>query len=236
VKQAGRVRRELKAASGGWGYAFAGTLVLHGAVLAALAGAPEYGRQLSPPVYRVSLVAAPRPEPQARRAPSVVERPAERPAPAAPKPAPRRTTVAPAAPPPAKPDVQREPAPRTTPAAEPLPDVTPSTGADPATVQIEGQEFPYPEYLRNLVAQVFRRWQRPTARAVLQAEVFFLIHRDGSISNLRFIKRSGNFAFDVEAQGAIEAAGAAGSFGSLPEGFANDVLPVSFFFDPAKIR
>jgi outer membrane biosynthesis protein TonB len=235
VKQAGRVRRQLKAASGGWGYAFAGTLVLHGAVLAVLTAAPDYGRHFSPPVYQVSLVAAPRPEPQARRAPAVVERPAERPAPA-PKPAPRRTTVAPAAPPAAKPDVQREPAPRTTPAAEPLPDVTPSTGSDPATVQIEGQEFPYPEYLRNLVAQVFRRWQRPSDRAALQAEVFFLIHRDGSISNLRFIKRSGNFAFDVEAQGAIEAAAVAGGFGSLPEGFANDVLPVSFFFDPSKIQ
>jgi outer membrane biosynthesis protein TonB len=225
VKQAGRVRRQLKAASGGWGYAFAGTLVLHGAVLAVLTAAPDYGRHFSPPVYQVSLVAAPRPEPQARRAPAVVERPAERPAPA-PKPAPRRTTVAPAAPPAAKPDVQ----------PEPLPDVTPSTGSDPATVQIEGQEFPYPEYLRNLVAQVFRRWQRPSDRAALQAEVFFLIHRDGSISNLRFIKRSGNFAFDVEAQGAIEAAAVAGGFGSLPEGFANDVLPVSFFFDPSKIQ
>lgn len=235
MKQAGRVRRQLKTASGGWRVAFAGTLVLHGAVLAVLAGAPEYGRQLAPPIYRVSLVAAPRPEPQARRAPAVVERPAERPAPA-PAPAPRRTTVALAAPPAAKPDVQREPAPRTTPAAVPLPGVTPSTGADPATVEIEGQEFPYPEYLRNLVAEVLRRWQRPGGQTALQAEVFFLIHRDGSISNLRFIRRSGNFAFDVEAQGAIEAAGSAGSFGSLPEGFANDVLPVSFFFDPSKIR
>jgi len=235
VKQAGRVRRQLKTASGGWGFAFVGTLVLHGAVVAALIGAPEPGRQMSPPIYRVSLVAAPRPEAGARRAPAAVERPAERPAPA-PQPAPRRTTVAPAAPPAAKPNVQREPAPRTTPAAEPLPGVTPSTGSDPATVQIEGQEFPYPEYLRNLVGQVFRRWQRPGGQAALQAEVFFLIHRDGSISNLRFIRRSGNFAFDVEAQGAIEAAASTGSFGSLPEGFANDVLPVSFFFDPSKIR
>jgi outer membrane biosynthesis protein TonB len=235
VKQAARVRRHMKAASGGWGFAFAGTLVLHGAVLVALAGEPAHSRQFAPPVYRVSLVAAPRPEPQARRAPAAVERPAERPAPA-PKPAPARTTVAPAAPPAAKPDVKREPAPRTTPAAEPLPGVTPSTGSDPATVQIEGQEFPYPEYLRNLVTQVFRRWQRPGGNTALQAEVFFLIHRDGSISNLRFIKRSGNFAFDVEAQGAIEAAAAAGGFGGLPEGFADDVLPVSFFFDPSKIR
>jgi outer membrane biosynthesis protein TonB len=235
VKQAARGWRRGKAGSAGWGFAFAGTLMLHGAVLAALAGGPEHTRRFAPTVYRVSLVAAPRPEPQGRRAPAVVERPAERPAPA-PQPAPRKTTVAPAAPPAAKPDVTREPAPRTTPAAEPLPGVTPSTGSDPATIQLEGQEFPYPEYLRNLVAQVFRRWQRPSGRAALQAEVFFLIRRDGSISNLRFIKRSGNYAFDLEAQGAIEAAAAAGGIGALPDGFANDVLPVSFFFDPSKIR
>jgi periplasmic protein TonB len=235
VRHSARARRQLKVASSGWAFAFAGTLVLHGAVVAAMTGGPERERQLTPPVYRVSLVAAPRPEPQARPAPAVVERPAERAAPA-PAPAPRRTTVAPTAPPAAKPDVQREPAPRTTPSTELLPGVTPSTGSDPATVQTEGQEFPYPEYLRNLVAQVLRRWQRPTARVALQAEVFFLIHRDGSISNLRFIRRSGNFAFDLEAQGAIEAAAAAAGFGVLPEGFANDVLPVSFFFDPSKIR
>jgi outer membrane biosynthesis protein TonB len=235
VRKAARARRELKTASRGWGVAFAGTLLLHGALLGAMLGAPRGARRLAPPVYRVSLVAAPRPEPQARRAPQVVERPAERPAPP-PKPVARRSTVAPAAPPAAKPNVEREPAPRTTPPSEPLPDVTPSTGADPATVEIEGQDFPYPEYLRNLVAQVFRRWQRPTGRAALQAEVFFLIHRDGSVSNLSFVKRSGNFAFDVEAQGAIEAAAAAGGFGPLPDGFANDVLPVSFFFDPSKIR
>jgi outer membrane biosynthesis protein TonB len=221
VRKAARARREVKAASRGWGFAFAGTLLLHGAIFTAMVGAPPRARHLTPPVYRVS--------------PAVVERPAERPAPP-PQPAPRRSTVAPAAPPAAKPNVEREPAPRTTPPAEPLPDVTPSTGSDPATVQIEGQEFPYPEYLRNLVAQVFRRWQRPGGRAALQAEVFFLIHRDGSVSNLSFVKRSGNFAFDVEAQGAIEAAGAGGGFGPLPEGYANDVLPVSFFFDPSKIR
>jgi protein TonB len=99
---------------------------------------------------------------------------------------------------------------------------------------VEGEAFPYPEYLRNIVAQVYRRWQRPSGNQPLRAEVFFLVHRDGSISNLRFVNRSGSFSFDLEAQGAIEAA--ATSFGPLPEGFANDVLPVSFFFDPRRNR
>ena len=62
------------------------------------------------------------------------------------------------------------------------------------------------------------------------------MHRDGSISNFQFVKRSGNFGFDLEAQGAIEAAANAGAFGPLPEGYPSDVLPVSFFFDPSSVR
>jgi outer membrane biosynthesis protein TonB len=222
-------------AANGRGVAFAGTLVIHVAVGAFLLRFPADAGRAAPPVYRVQLVAAPRAEPETRRAPEVVERPAERPAPAVPvtprpaRPDPRSTPTPPTPTP-------REPSPRTTPAAEPLPDVTPSTGSDPATVEVEGLEFPYPEYLRNIVAQVYRRWERPTGNVVLKAEVFFLVHRDGTISNLRFVTRSGSFAFDLEAEGAIEAAATAGGFGPLPDGFADDVLPVSFFFDPQKVR
>ena len=104
------------------------------------------------------------------------------------------------------------------------------------TVKVEGQEFPYPEYLHNIVSQVYRQWQQPSGNQALRAEVFFLVHRDGSISNLRFVTRSGSFAFDVEAQGAIEAAASNGSFGPLPKGYPDDVLPVSFFFDPQRMR
>jgi outer membrane biosynthesis protein TonB len=112
--------------------------------------------------------------------------------------------------------------------------VEPSTGADPATVKTSGVEFQYPEYLRNIVAQVYRRWRRPSGQVSLRAEVLFVVHRDGSISNFQFVKRSGNFGFDLEAQGAIEAA--ANAFGPLPEGYPSDVLPVSFFFDPSSVR
>jgi outer membrane biosynthesis protein TonB len=66
--------------------------------------------------------------------------------------------------------------------------------------------------------------------------VLFLVHRDGSVSGLQFVRRSGNFAFDLEAQGAIEAAANANAFGPLPEGYPADVLPVSFFFDPETMR
>ena len=109
---------------------------------------------------------------------------------------------------------------------------TPKTGTAPANVSIPGLTFPYPQYLQNIVAQVYRRWDRPRTNAPLRAEVFFTIQRDGSVNDIRFIRRSGNFAFDLGAQGAVEAAANAGAFGRLPDGFGEDILPVSFFFTP----
>ncbi len=218
----------------GTGVAFTATLAIHVVAVAALFSSPDLVRRVVPPVYTVNLVAAPLTPPEARRAPEVVERPAERPAPVSSR-RPRRTTVAETPPPPER-QAEREPAPRTTPDVELAPDVEPSTGSDPATVKTSGVEFAYPEYLRNIVAQVYRRWHRPEGNVSLRAEVMFLVHRDGSISGLRFIRRSGNFGFDLEAQGAIEAAANASAFGPLPAGYGADVLPVSFFFDPSSTR
>ena len=58
--------------------------------------------------------------------------------------------------------------------------------------------------------------------------------RDGSLvpNSLQFVTRSGNFAFDLEAQGAVEQAGDVKAFGPLPPGFSDDVLAVVFSFDP----
>ncbi len=233
-----RVRRSARRrGEGGGGLASAATVMLHGVVVFALvfsrAGPPRF----SPPVYRVDLVAAPEPDATARKAPEVLQRPAAAPAAVPKKLPPARTSIAKKPPPPtARPDVKREPAPRTTATEAPAPGVTPSTGTDVATVKTSGVEFAYPEYLRNVVAQVYRRWQRPTENVSLQAEVLFLVHRDGSVTDLQFIRRSGNFAFDLEAQGAVEATANAGAFGALPAGYEADVLPVSFFFNPEKVR
>ena len=222
----------MDAAQRGGRLAFAATIVVHLSAAGAVLGLSGTGPPVMPPVYRVELVAAPPPQPRARRAPQTVQRPAERPVPI--KPPTRRTTVAETPPPPEKPTEEREPAPRTTPEETPV--EKPSTGSDVTTVKVEGQEFPYPEYLHNIVSQVYRQWQRPSGNQALRAEVFFLVHRDGSISNLRFVRRSGSFGFDVEAQGAIEAAASSGSFGPLPAKYPDDVLPVSFFFDPQRMR
>ena len=217
------------------GAGLAGTLTIHLAVVITfVATGMTRPSPLAPIAYRVSLVAAPPPSAAAATAggaPARAEPPAPTPVPtpvrdaapsrAAPVPAP--TAAVPAAP------AHAAPA-----ATSPVPGPPGSTtaGTDAATIRTEGVEFPFPGYLRNLVAQVYQRWRPPASQAALVAEVFFFIHRDGSVASLQFIRRSGSFAFDLEAQGAIESAARAGAFGALPDGYGADVLPVSFFFNP----
>jgi outer membrane biosynthesis protein TonB len=211
------------------GLALAGTLAVHG-VAGAFLLVGGAARSAGPPTYKVRLVAAPAPDPDARRAPPAVDRPAEAPSPVPLKQPAPKSTAAQTAPPRSVDPTQREAAPRSTPQAEPAPGETPSTGDDVATVSTEGVEFPFPEYLQNLVSQVRRRWQRPEQSIALEAEVSFFVQRDGTVGDLRFVKRSGNFSFDLEAQGAVEEAARFRAFGPLPAGWASDVLFVRFYF------
>jgi len=137
--------------------AFAGSVTLH-TVAAGVFLTSTSVHVAMPPVYRVELVAAPRPEPNRRRAPETVQRQAEQTVPM--RRPPRRTSQAETQPPPVQQPEELEPAPRTE-AVELAPNVEPSTGSDPATVSTAGVEFPFPEYLRNIVVQVHRRWQKP---------------------------------------------------------------------------
>jgi outer membrane biosynthesis protein TonB len=105
------------------------------------------------------------------------------------------------------------------------------------TVNTGGIDFPYPGYLENIVRQIALRF-KPATRGALRAEVFFMINRDGSVppSSIRLVTRSGVYSFDADAQGAVEAAANAKSFGALPAGFTSDALPVTFRFDPRLLR
>jgi protein TonB len=226
-----------------------GTLMVHAAAVLFLVAAVKPTRA-SPPSYAVELVAAPAPTTKrlAREAlptPPPEEKPAptppkpappqkDKPAPVTPKPPrPAKTTTAPAPKPPPV-ESEREPAPTTAAPVAPAPGETPSTGTDVATIKTPGLAFPFPEYLRNIVTQVYQRWDRASAKQSNFAEISFLILRDGSVRDIRFVTRSGSFAFDLDAQGAIEAAGNTQAFGPLPDGWGADVLPVSFYFKPTR--
>ena len=219
--------------------------VLHVVAIAALIGMQRERPDALPPMYKVNIVAAPpgpraigtvnppaTPTPPAPSPPPPRPETQERamPAPPAPTP-PRRQPPAPATPLPATADA---PTTRTTSPTPAGGGPTGGRGADVATVRTEGIDFPFPGYLNNIVRQVALRFKPENPRAALSAEVMFIIRRDGSVADVRFITRSRNYAFDLEAQGAIEAA--AGDFGRLPDGFPDDALTVIFSFDPRLLQ
>lgn len=210
---------------------FAGTLVAHGIlVLGALWLGSARERPLGT-VYAVNLVAAPAVPPAAARPVEATPRPpapVERTAPIEP-PTRRAVPVAPT-PPTSRPVPRTEQAPQTA-AVQPMPGET-GAGSDIANVSTPGAEFPFPEYLRNIVTQIYRRWNRPVGPTALRAEITFLIRRDGTVSDIVVASRSGRYQFDLGALGAVEAAANAQAFGPLPEGFRTDLLQISLWFSP----
>ena len=232
----------------GLGLPIAISAVLHLAVAATFIAAKPAPTPARPPIYKVNIVAAP---PGPRQVGAVTPTPPT-PQPADAKP-PARADVTPPAPvlpsktaivarkrtppPPATPlPIPPKTAPQTAPVQRAGGGATGGRGTDVATVRTEGIEFPYPGYLNNIVRQIALRFDPPTRNTALRAEVTFLIHRDGSVSNVRFLSRSGVYGFDLEATGALEAAASARAFGALPAGFSDDVLPVIFSFDPSLLH
>jgi outer membrane biosynthesis protein TonB len=216
----------------------------------------EPKRVALPPMYRVSIVAAPAGEraigevkaEQPKTTPSVTpaavapSSPREMPLPKT-KPLPKAPARATPAEPRKTPAAAKPSASESNPAATPKSEAPKAgggpvggKGTDVATVRSDGIEFPFPGYLNNIVRQIAVNFKPRNPDARLKAEIRFLIHRDGSVSDITFIRRSGVFSFDLEAQGAVEAASSVRGFGPLPPAFPDDVLPVVFSFDPAFLR
>ena len=212
-----------------------------------------------PPAYNVELIAAPA---GPRALGSVTQGPTTSTPPAPTDPAPdaapatpaegttlaaKRPTTRPAAKPVSKPAVKKPVTPPKPVAPRSggetsVPGTTPAGGGptggrgrDVASVRVQGIAFPFPGYLENITRQIALNF-KPRPGGALRAEVSFLIRRDGSVSDLRLVTRSGVYAFDLECIGAVEAVGQRKSFGALPAGFRDDVLPVVFSFDPTVLR
>lgn len=174
--------------------------------------------------YRVRLVAASDETAPMRLRPQPAK-PAEeenRPPPPEPTPQPKPRTELPT--------VVEETPPPVEPTKEPA--RGPEEGDEAINVQLEGAAFVDPAYLQNIIRQVNRYWRPPAGGRHLRAEVVFVIEKDGSVSDIEMLSKSGDMSFDLEARGAIEAAGRAQAFGSLPAAWPRDRLRISFFFDP----
>lgn len=119
-------------------------------------------------------------------------------------------------------------------------DAKPATGENPKAgavggedidINIEGQDFPYPEYLSRIVLELHRyfRWN---GAPNLSADVVFYIRRDGSVEGIDVVRGSGNFRFDLQAIEAVEQAGRAKAFGPLPANWQGGRILIRNTFAP----
>lgn len=210
-----------------------GSVLIHaGFVGTFFLGAVQTHRDLPPFVqYRVRLYSPP---PTVKGPPTPVE----------------QTTAAVATP--AQPEAAKQPStpkPKVrTQAALPKPvegkagDVKPATGEHPKPgavggegidIAMEGQEFPYPEYLAS-IQLALHRYFRWNGAPNLSADVVFYIKRDGSAGGIDVVRSSGNFRFDLQAHEAVEQAGNARAFGRLPADWQGDRLWIMNTFAPER--
>jgi len=213
--------------------ALAGSVLLHGAFLASFwVGGLQTRRDLPEFVqYRVKLYSPP---PTVRGPPTPVE---------------QTTTpvVTPPKPEPVKQPTQPITAPRTQAAvAKPVEskpkDAKPATGEKPKPGQVggenidiamEGQEFPYPDYLAS-IQLALHRYFRWNGAPNLSADVVFYITRDGSAGGIDVVRSSGNFRFDLQVHEAVEQAGRAKAFGPLPADWQGERLYIMNTFAPER--
>jgi outer membrane biosynthesis protein TonB len=99
-------------------------------------------------------------------------------------------------------------------------------------VQLPGVNCVVPEYCNNIIRQINRYFRHSGGGG--QADVFFRINRDGSISDFRVVSSTGGAAFRLAVMEAVEQAGINRAFGPLPAQYQADQLPVSFYFVPAR--
>lgn len=175
----------------------------------------------------------------------VVERPEPRPTPPEPEPEPQVTIDRPAPEPeptPPEPEPEPEPpAPTTQPEPEPPAEPTQAAGPNPSptpadrsgegiNVRMEGLRRDFPEYYQNIIRQINRCFRAPPGNWA--TTLSFIIQRDGSVTDLEFVQRSGNTAFDYQAMSAVECAGQ-GRFGPLPEDLPYEYQPIRFEIRPS---
>lgn len=204
--------------------AFVGSLSVHGVLIVVMLFATRMPDVPELQSIRVRMVAAAPEEAPVRADPAPPEVAEEefRPPPPDPTPAPIPEVETPT--------VDDETPTPPEPEAEPA--RTEEVGEEAVNVQTEGVSFSDPAYMQNIIRQVHRYWRPPTGGRAYRAEISFIIHRDGRVTNIEWVRRSGSAQFDLLCSSAIESAGRNQAFGPLPDAYPRDQLLVSFFFDP----
>lgn len=103
-----------------------------------------------------------------------------------------------------------------------------SSAAAPTRKELEAMA----EFERMLTRQIDRAWKKPpdaNARGLV-AMVEFVVHADGTITNVRVARSSGNSSFDASA---VEAVRSARGFGKPPNGQSN-TYTIPFMLDERR--
>lgn len=170
------------------------------------------------------VVEQPDPEPPAEETPPPPKEEVK-PDPVPPEPEPEKETP--------PPETRTEPDPEPTRTTEPTEEASEEAGAD-VNVRLEGLKRDYPAYYSTIIMEIKKCFRPPGSAARAVAVVYFVIRRDGTVSDARLVERSGNAAFDYAALGAVECAGS-GRFGPLPDDLPYERLPIQFTFEPERV-
>ncbi len=110
-------------------------------------------------------------------------------------------------------------------------DPVPGTASEPA-VRVEGGAFPYSYYLNLIQLRIQENWSPPYRRTggreSRTAQVGFIIHRDGRVSDVELEAQTGFYLFD---QAALRAVLNAGRFPPPPGGMTQDYLKIHVTFE-----
>ena len=116
---------------------------------------------------------------------------------------------------------------------KPAPAAQPSAGQGSAEAGAPGiktdfPDFPYPWYITQVRSALWDAWtKRKPLRVTLSTQVSFSIKPDGTISDVKVSKSSGNDAYDYAAKTAAEGAS---PFPPLPKDFGKPQLTVTVEF------
>lgn len=229
----------------GTGAAVALSILMHGALM----GTAVYAALHQPPPQPVSMVnirlaqaAAPavRPASSTPATPKIVEpKPVETPKIQEPKPEPEKPVEAKK---PEKNTVPLSPFGRSTKKGAETPDVVP-TPAPPASAPgvgtpadvpvggsgvtgLEGGDFPYTIYLEGMQRKIGSNWYRPQVAGATTV-IYFRIQRDGTLTDVKAVQKSGNGTFDRQAESAVRSSS---PLNPLPFGYSGTYLGVHLTF------
>ena len=190
--------------------------------------AAELGeRTTSPPPEELVIETPldPVPEPPEEIAPAVIEEEVPEEIPVEEPPVPEQTV--------APPDVELVD--DVEPPASPDPDPDVEMPGEQLNIRMAGVRRDYPVYYNNILNQMARcfRWRGADD---LRTRIYFVINRDGSVSDVDILEPSRSIAFDIEAMGAAECIGRPGRLGPLPDELPFERFPVVFYFEPQSGR